>query len=446
MTTPAIEKTLTQLRKRWDKLVTREEKTTRFSSWEEPTLIRKLGVVSKLNVMNTKTYANSSAEVVVIPWAEIEKPKKAIDAFVKKLEALTSKGLARLLKKPLPELCEAHGISLVTFVEGMFEADEATNTRRREALDWAEKRFPAAAERMKEVYGLRLPRYVATFAGFWRSLDDYEKKGLDHLGRSPGGIMVWFEDTGLTRKTRDNLDPRLECRFRKDPPELVTLMWGDSDGLHYGLWYDDPADLPTYIAHNYARDSSETWRDRAHTPLGLLLERAEERIRNADGDEAAPLSVIAVHEALKWFVQADAQALAQDSPAKRWLTATRIPSIGTFGPGLPPKSGTIKEKDTHKRLGVWRNNTKVARQWMEAAKADCAKGKPAAALTYGLDLLWVDDDKHRKEGEDLLLMAYEKLGRQALGEIAKVHFAHRDLSSVGVYLNEGEEAEAAATA
>lgn len=439
MTTPTIEKTLTQLRKRWNKLVVREEKKIRLSSWEEPTLIRNLGVVSKLNVMNTTTYANSSAEVVVIPWAEIEKPKKAIDAFEKKLEEMTSKGLARLLKKPLPELCEAHGISLVTFVDGMFDADEATTTRRREALDWAEKRFPAAAERMKEVYGLRLPRYVATFAGFWRSLDDYEKKGLGHLGRSPGGIMVWFEETGLTRKTRDNLDPRLDCRFRADPPELVTLMWGDSDGLHYGLWYDDPADFPTHIAHNYARDSSETWRDKAHTPLGVLLDRAEQRIRNEDGDEAPSLSVHAIHAALKWFVQADAQALAQDSPAKRWLTATRIPSIGTFGPGLPPKAGTIKEKDTHKRLEVWRKNAKLAREWIETASTDCAKGKPAAALTYGLDLLWVDVDEHRKAGEVLLTMAYEKLGRRAFAEITKVHFAHRDLSNVGVYLNEGEE-------
>lgn len=443
MNTPAIEKALTQLRERWDKLVTREDKTARFSSWEEPTLVRHLGVVAKLNVMHKKTYANSSAEVLVIPWANIDKPKKAVDAFAQKLDTLTSKGIARLLKKPLPETCVAHGISLVAYTEGMFDADEATNKRRKEALEWAEQRFPAVAQRMKDVYGLRLPQYMATFAAFWRSLDDYEKRGMERLGRSPGGIMVWFEETGLTRKTRNNLDPRLDCRFRADPPELVTIMWGDSDGLHYGLWYDDPADLPTYIAHNYARDSAETWRDKPHTPLGVLSEKAKDRIINEFGDDPAPLSVYAVHAALEWFVHADAQALAKNSPAIKWLKATRIPTIGTFGPALPPKSGTIKEKDTHKRLTIWRNDSKQARTWIESAKKECAKGKPAAALTYGLDLLWVDAEEHRKEGEELLLMAYEKLGRHAFAEIVKLHFAFRDLSSVGVFLSEGEEEDAA---
>jgi Uncharacterised conserved protein (DUF2228) len=94
---------------------------------------------------------------------------------------------------------------------------------------------------------------LTSFAALWRSLTEVERKGMKSVVRSPGGIMTWFEDGGLSRKTRDGLDQRLESRFRADPPELVTVMWGNSDGLHFGLWYDDPMHGPTFLAHNYAR-------------------------------------------------------------------------------------------------------------------------------------------------------------------------------------------------
>jgi hypothetical protein len=37
-----------------------------------------------------------------------------------------------------------------------------------------------------------------------------------------------------------------------------------------------------------------------------------------------------------------------------------------------------------------------------------------------------------------MVMAYEKLGRHAHAETVKVHHAHRDLPTVGVFLAPGE--------
>ena len=439
MNTSNNEKVLTIVRERWGAMLPIEDEKARLGSWDPPMFVRNVGIVATIHVMNIETYSSTSAEIVVVPIARFHEAAETLEELADKLALVTTQGVAALLEKPLQESLVSQNIELVAYIEGLFDADEETSQRRQRALEWTSERFPAIAQRMREVYGLRLPRYMATFAAFWRSLDELERKGMEHLGRRPGGIMVWFEERGLLRKTRDDLDPRLDCRFYADPPELVTFMWGDSDGLHYGLWYDDPADPPTCIAHNYARDSAETWRDQKPTPLGVLLDEAQERIRNQYGDEPASLSVHAVHAALEWFAETDAKALAADPPAKRWLQAPRIATLGTFGPALPPDAGSIRVGDPHQRLEAWRKMPARVRKWIDSAKRDCAAGKPAAALTFGLDIHWLGADEYRKEGEELLLMAYEKLGRRTHAETLKVHYKHRDLGSVCVFLDEDEE-------
>lgn len=407
-----------------------------LTAWEAPYFVPGVGLVARVALFDKESYRGPNAELVVMPEADLDAPDAALFLLQKTLDAWKEKGLKSALDAPLEDTL---GLSPAHYAEGMFAPDEAAIARRRTALAIMNDRFDAVSARMRAVYGLRLPRYMATFAAFWRSLDAIEKVGMESLGRSPGGIMVWFEDGGLDRKTRGGLDPRLECRFRADPPELVTVMWGDSDGLHYGLWYDDPADLPTHVAHNYARDSAETWKDNAHTPLGVLLQRANERIDGPYNDEPAHLPHYAVREALRWFSEPDGEALKKDPPPKRWLDAPRIPSIGTFGPALPKDAGTIRVGDAHARVEAWKGQPARVRKWIASAKRDCAEGKPAAALTFGLDLHWLDKDEYRSDALELLLMAYEKLGRKAHADTIKVHYAHRDLPSVGVFLREGEE-------
>ena len=54
---------------------------------------------------------------------------------------------------------------------------------------------------------------------------------------STAGIMDLFTDVDAW--PRDGVDIRVHWRYYRDPPEFLTFMLGNTDGLHYGLWFDD---------------------------------------------------------------------------------------------------------------------------------------------------------------------------------------------------------------
>jgi F0F1-type ATP synthase membrane subunit b/b' len=80
-----------------------------------------------------------------------------------------------------------------------------------------------------------------------------------------------------------------------------------------------------------------------------------------------------------------------------------------------------------------RSARKNLREWLAEAREELAKGKPAFAYTIGRELHWLDSDLYRKESAELLVAAYEAMGRRALAEITRAHVANRDLPSVGVF-------------
>jgi hypothetical protein len=85
----------------------------------------------------------------------------------------------------------------------------------------------------------------------------------------------------------------------------VTIGWGDSDGLHYGLWYDDPSQPPTTIVANYARDSAETWDLRQPSMILLLRKHIDELVKNANEPKQANLAALAA--AVEAFLEPDMQ-------------------------------------------------------------------------------------------------------------------------------------------
>jgi hypothetical protein len=308
--------------------------------------------------------------------------------------------------------------------------------RREQALKLSFERFDAVATRMKEVYGLQLPRHLAVYAAFSASLTPLETSGLNDLERHPGGIMIWFKDGGLNRKTRDGLDPRLEMRYRRDPPEFVTVMGGDMDGLHYGLWYDDPAGLPSFIAHNYARDSAETWKSEV-TVLRELTAHIRRRIEKPDyPEEPIPPGLHALSATLDWFREADEKSLAEDGP-RQWANSKRGSIIGGLAPALPPDAGDSRatRRACEERSAAYHDKGQSEKidSWISEAMEELKHGKPAFALTLGRELHWLDAEKYRATSVNLLCDAYKALGRHALAGIAAVHHAHRDLKSVCVY-------------
>ncbi len=300
-------------------------------------------------------------------------------------------------------------------------------TSRETALATMTERFPLVAERVRQVFGLRLPRHVAVFAALWAS----DSCAVGELTHSPWGVTDYFADGGLDLIGRDGLDERLHARFRCDPAEFVTVMNGGTDGLHYGLWYDDPAELPTVIVHNYARDSAETWVSGPDSLLGVLRREVADFLADYGDEEEDARRVDPLLEALDWYAAADEEALRRDGPP-RWAGTPRAYTAVSLFPILPASAGDPRLTESDMRLTTYRDDPAGTGAWIADAERELAAGRPALALAIGGELHWFDHDDYRTAGRELLVGAYRALGRDALAEIAELHAGHRDLRSVQI--------------
>jgi hypothetical protein len=409
-----------------------EFSTHTLACWDPPYFMPKMGWVAELSFFDKDTYRGPRVDVIVAgpDLSDVdEAPRRLVEA-IQRLQQTDPNTIA-----DGDQLAEIVGLPVATYDPEAFLPTDEDVQRRLDALARMEARFDGVARRFAEVYGLRLPRHLAVFAAFWRSLSEAEQRGVEALGRSPGGITQWFDDGALERKTREGLDPRLDCRFRCDPPELVTIMWGDSDGLHHGLWFDDPAELPTCVAGNYARDSAETWGDEHVTALQLLEDDLESWLNDRDYDgEPVRGSVLALQSALAWWRNHDDAALVADGTTSR-PDVERPEILGGMGPALPPDSGDPRGgyENVQARHEAYRGDRSAVGRLAMIARTELAEGKPAFALVVGRELHWMDDDATRELGLELLTRAYEALGRDALADIARVHHENRDLRSVTVF-------------
>ena len=329
-----------------------------------------------------------------------------------------------------------------------------------EAVSRVRERFASAAVRFHEQYGLLLPSDLIRLAAlveilgelpqdppgaYWEADPGAERGGLwldQGLGMRPSGLLHWLAPGGLSRPLLqaacDNgektLDPRLDWRFRRDAPQFVTFASGDSDGSHWGLWYDHPDYYPV-IAHNWARDCAETAIEAPS--LGMLLHQRllsrEEELRD-EVDPQVPESwellramrvVGQVWEVLEQSIELPAE------PRCPWPRTTAAP-IGSPPLALPPGSGTIPASVPGFGAEQWDNPAARASE-IVAVWATMRAGQPAHALALGLYLHWLDADEGRTEAADLLAAALRAIGAVPLAAILEVHVRWRDLPSVAVF-------------
>ncbi len=405
-----------------------EAEGCQLACWDPPVKLEGLGWVASVSLFDRDNYQGPRAELVLGDAdTDVHAARELALEAVGRLVAI---GLRKSLKIELELSLDLPRLDLDDPELPRRLGGEDARLRRAAALRICEGRFEGVAAKLREVYGLIAPRHLIGWAALARSLNPFERRGLQSLGRSPGGIMIWFEDGGLERAPRDGLDPRLDCRFRCDPPELVTIGWGDSDGLHYGLWYDDPSEPPTTIVGNYARDSAETWDQQVPSMLALLTKQiAELRQDSSEGERA---DVLALAAAVASFAEADARLR---EPPSRWAGVERPEILGSMGPALGPDQGDPRGgyAQVERRHAAYRAGDPEVGEWIATARAELAAGRPAFALVLGRELHWLDADEYREQSLALLVDAYAALGRDALAEIARVHHQHRDLRSVAVY-------------
>lgn len=108
---------------------------------------------------------------------------------------------------------------------------------RSDALAKVERERAAIEERFARDWGVELPDSIFRFWAFFQACGPIERQVLDELELSPFGIMDLFD--APTRRSRDGVDVRVHGRYYRDPPEFLTFMHGGTDGLHFGLWFDD---------------------------------------------------------------------------------------------------------------------------------------------------------------------------------------------------------------
>jgi hypothetical protein len=338
--------------------------------------------------------------------------------------------------------------------------------------------FEAVRARYADIYRLKLPSWMGRLAALVRALGELPKNPEPYfwepeagwargnawldaaLGMRSSGILDWFAPGGLGRKTKDAaamhdevpeggegpLDPRLDMRYRRDAPQFVTFLGGDSDGLHWGMWYDSPDHFPVTV-HNYARDSAETWLDDQADAMELLRFKVRKEILAAkrevatyrtDDTELRPyalgrwraLRVIDAHlGALDRWSSARPAAVEPLCPWPR----TRGAPTGSPPLALRPDAGTVPGCIPGLSRLEMTPSVKLRKAWIEDARRALADGQAAFAHALGLYLHWLDAEDLREEAGALLIDAYEALGFRPFADIARVHLLHRDLPSVGVF-------------
>lgn len=306
--------------------------------------------------------------------------------------------------------------------------DREVRARRRKALAAVLESFPVAYDKMLLVYGLRMPRHLAYAIGFWAGLSRAEvSEAWGYLGTGPCGVSEWLCEGGLDQRVTPGLDERLHFRYRCDPPEMVTVFGGNSDGGHWGLWYDDPAELPRAICHNWARDSAETSAEEA-TLLGTLRE-------DLYGEHREPIDPEYPHHGaiLDWLDECHAKELAAHHEEAIAPLVRRAGTCGGLGPWVPGWKPPAKLGDEYRRYETYRARDPIVDEWIAEARSELAAGQPGLALVIGRDLHWQDRDEWRAVCTELLVGGYRALGRDAIADIVRVHHEHRDLANVGVY-------------
>lgn len=113
-------------------------------------------------------------------------------------------------------------------------------------------------------YPMGLPDDFFAFADFAAGLDLDEALGIG-LGPAFGS-----GDDAVRRS-----------RYRLDPPELLTMLHGDTDGLHWGYWVDDPGALADAVVVSYFHNDAFAISTVGRTLLEAVRLHLEQRYGDA---------------------------------------------------------------------------------------------------------------------------------------------------------------------
>lgn len=279
-------------------------------------------------------------------------------------------------------------------------------------------------------HGLILPDHVFTFWAFWLSLNDALKDVMDFIGILPTGI---FDTFGDKEEYPIEQDYRSTHSHYNDPPEFLTVLSGNSDGHHFGLWYDDPANEPIGLMSYYSSEADGISNNGAKT----LLEEVRYQIESASTMDSSFISVeeyrliqiqlSALREHVMLFETGERLETGEKylETYREPLSGKRIATVDYAGISIP---GCFLERDINSISTAILNDDPIVDTWIELALHKCSENQPVYALALGRDLHWLSYKNPQREAAaaKLLEAAYKVLNRDALASIAILHHQYRN--------------------
>jgi hypothetical protein len=242
-----------------------------------------------------------------------------------------------------------------------------------------------------------------------------------------------------------------------DPPEFFTVLAGDTDGLHWGYYLDDPATGEGCVASYYASDAFELSADGDSLFEAVRLD-LEQRYRDYEEYQLANPAHAEDYQVrlreldeLRASIQQYSTAGRREVGAEyeerylpRVIRSSRVVAATREGMGIvvPPELYRPLQVRDQKLWSLLRREEGTAAV-VERARRALHAGFPGTALKVGKDL-WSFGEKRRAEhAYELLDAAYAALGREPLRRVLQAHRANRELPSVDILeaeANEGGEA------
>jgi hypothetical protein len=302
---------------------------------------------------------------------------------------------------------------------------------------------------LRQLYGFDFPDDLWRFWDFVRRLQPLDP--LHALADTLQVVLVGPFDVLAGRF--DGLTPRyshlLHWRYHDDPPEFFTVLAGDTDGLHWGYYLDDPAQPRSpaaAVASYYAGDVFELSLDgdNLFEAIRLQLEylqRDNEDYR-AEDKEQAPLydqrleQLARLRERLVRYATGERTEVGEEYTERyagswtrsEWVVAPTREGMGIVVPEEKYRPLSLVGPKLWRFLRRHKNPVEL----VEEARQALSEGFPGTALELGKDLWGMIGARRRGYAYELLDAAYEALGRQALRTVLAVHRANRRLPSVDI--------------
>ena len=296
--------------------------------------------------------------------------------------------------------------------------------------------WPAIKARVERTHGLTLPLEVAWFWSCVQSLNSLERLIWEQaLGLRPAGVLTLFE---LSEQLEHVCASRAEVmvgRHYHDLPEFLTVALDAARGVHVGLWYDDPRQLPTHVV-SYRTPC--LWPQLVREGGSLVqhvLNALDEAQESAHYEEDPPREALV--EQLRASVLAHLEAFESRVGQPLWRpgqadTTPRQETLHGFGVASP--CGVEPRQLSELRQLLIKDDPRLD-QLRELAQQRCAHGSATMMLALGHDYhtMSAGDGLMEARAAELLLEAYAALGYDALGRIALEHFRQRALDRPATY-------------